>query len=341
MTTEAAVPEDEAPDRKLSRDLAKAAATLRPHEARFLVDSYYQMQEDRKRSANQVLSLDTGGEPHAVVAWLTDQSKTLEGQLKRALNIYSKADPVGAWSRNILGIGPVLAAGLLAMIDIERAPTAGHIWRFAGLDPTHVWLGREKAAALVGEMVPVGTELTNEVLVKIANHLKRNVESFIRQAHDKKGKLTRGTLTAALARRPWNARLKTLCWKIGESFVKVSGKLDAYYGLVYVKRKEFETGQNEAGKYADQAKRILREKNIGKTTDAYGHYSEGRLPPAQIHARAKRYAVKLFLSHWHHVSFVNRFHRDPPKPYPIAHLDHVEFISPEEASGGSHNLRSA
>lgn len=241
------------------------------------------------------------------------------------------AHPSGGWAEG-LGLSDAKALGRVrAMIDIERAPTVGHIWRFAGYDPTHVWLGRDRAVALVKEMVPAGAEITNEVLVKIANHLKRNVESFIRQAHDKKGRLTRATLTAALARRPWNARLKTLCWKCGESFVKVSGKPDAYYGRIYVQRKEYETGRNENGDYADQAEKILREKKIGKDTEAYGHYSEGRLPLAQIHARAKRYAVKLFLSHYHHVAYLDRFGKEPPKPYAIAHLDHVNFIRPEDA----------
>ena len=43
------------------------------------------------------------------------------------------------WARSIYGIWPVLAAGLLAHIDIEQAPTVGHIWSFAGLDPTKKW----------------------------------------------------------------------------------------------------------------------------------------------------------------------------------------------------------
>ena len=33
------------------------------------------------------------------------------------------------------------------------------------------------------------------------------------------------------------------------------------------------------------------------TTDAHKHLSGGKLPPAQIDGRARRYAVKLFLSH--------------------------------------------
>lgn len=45
---------------------------------------------------------------------------------------------------SIHGIGPVISAGLLAHIDIHRAVTVGHIWRFAGLDPSVKWLKKTK-----------------------------------------------------------------------------------------------------------------------------------------------------------------------------------------------------
>lgn len=254
----------------LNRDLARAAAGLSVGEARFLVDAYYVMQENRKRAANQVRALSERDEPHDVLGWLSDQSETLEKQIRRALGKYSDAHPVGRWARSVVGIGPVIAAGLLAHIDITRAPTAGHIWSFAGLDPTRTW---------------------------------------------ERGK-----------RRPWNARLKTLCWKIGESFVKVSGREDAFYGKVYLQRKELETVRNAAGDYADQAADKLRRFKIGRETDAYRYYSSGRLPPAHIHARSKRYAVKLFLAHYHEVAYRDMFGEAPPLPYPIARMGHVHKI---------------
>jgi Transposase IS116/IS110/IS902 family len=70
---------------------------------------------------------------------LADQREVLKKQVGRALDAYSGAHPVGVWARPILGIEPIIAAGLLARIDIARAPTVGHIWRFAGLDPTTTW----------------------------------------------------------------------------------------------------------------------------------------------------------------------------------------------------------
>ena len=248
---------------RLTKDLITAAATLSKDEARFLVDTYYEMQNNRIRAAHQVRALSENQEPCDVLHWLQSQSDVLERQISRALDKYSAADPVGAWSREVRGVGPIIAAGLLAHIDIEQAPTVGHIWRFAGLDPTSKWGKGEK--------------------------------------------------------RPWNAKLKTLCWKLGESFVKQSGHESAFYGHIYLARKEYEQGKNDSLEYKDQADE--RVKKVGKSTDAFKHYSEGRLPPGHIHARAKRYAVKLFLAHWHEMAYKYLLGKSPPLPYPIAHME--------------------
>ena len=256
--------------KRLSKDVAEAARTLSTAEARFLVDTYYEMQEDRIRAANQVRALMDSGEPCDVLLWLQDQSGVLERQIARALDKYSASHPVGEWSRSVCGVGPIIAAGLLAHIDITQAPTVGHIWRFAGLDPTTKW--------------------------------------------EKKTK------------RPWNAKLKTLCWKIGESFVKVSGREEGRYGHIYLQRKEYESAKNEAGDYKAQAEE--RAKVVGKTTDAYKAYIKGKLPPGHLHARAKRYAVKLFLAHWHEVAYIEHHGEKPPLPYAIAILGHAHKIEP-------------
>lgn len=260
------------PVARMTRDIRNAAATLGRTEARFLVDAYYAMQKDRIADENQERALSSVGEPHTVLAWLADQSETLEKQVAGALQKYAEADPVGRWSMSIVGIGPIIAAGLLAHIDIEKAPTAGHIWRFAGLDPSQEW---------------------------------------------GKGQ-----------RRPWNASLKVLAWKAGESFVKTKGHPRSVYGPVYEARKALEAERNERGDYADQAAAELARRTYGKDTEAFKHYSAGRLPPARVHARARRYAVKLFLSHWQHVAWEARFGEAPPKPYVLTHLGHAHYVSP-------------
>lgn len=257
---------------KLSKDEKKAAMTLGDDEARFLVDAYYMMQDNRIRNGGQIRSMEKTQEPHDVLIWLEKQNSDLEESIKKALDSYSINHPIGDWLRSVDGIGPVISAGLLAHLDIKKAPTNGHFWSYAGLDPRMEWKKGEK--------------------------------------------------------RPFNATLKTLCWKVGESFVKVCNKDTAYYGQLYKQRKDVELAKNEAGEFAEQARLKLEKFKIGKDTDAYKCYSVGKLPPAHIHARAKRYAVKRFLSDLHYVWFMHEYGVEPPAPYPISHLGHAHWIKP-------------
>jgi hypothetical protein len=255
---------------KLTKDLKDATSTLTPTEARFLVDYYYQLQHDRIKADGQIRSMSE--EPHRVIDWLSDNTGFLENQIRLALAAYSRSKPLGRWAMEVIGIGPVLSAGLLAHIDFAKAPTVGHIWRFAGLDPTCKW--------------------------------------------EKKTK------------RPFNAKLKVLTWKIGESFVKVSGNANSVYGKIYVTRKLLEEQNNQAGKYAEQA--AVGAARVGKDTEAYKHYSVGRLPPGHIHARAKRYAVKMFLSHYWEQGYWLHYGKEPPKPFAITSLTgHAHYVEPE------------
>ena len=255
---------------KLTKDLKSAAATLSAIEARFLVDFYYTLQNDRIRAKGRMRAFSADDEPHEVITWLSDNTGYLEKQIQAALTAFAESNPVGRWSMSVCGVAGVISAGLLAHIDIEKAPTAGHIESFGGYNPQMIW---------------------------------------------NKGQV-----------RPFNAKLKVLFWKIGESFVKVSNNEKDFYGKVYKQAKEFLTEQNEAGKFADDAARYLTEKKYSKETEAYKMYSAGKLPLAQIHARAQRKAVKLFLSGWHEVAYYCRYGKLPALPYSISIQHHAHYI---------------
>ena len=90
----------------LPRDLKAAAATLGPQEVRYLVDSYYQLQDFRKASANQTRALNESEEPHETVNFFALQFGVLEDQIKKALDAYSASDPMGKWSREHVGHRP-------------------------------------------------------------------------------------------------------------------------------------------------------------------------------------------------------------------------------------------
>lgn len=352
-------PEEEAlalDEEKMSKDLLNAAITLTLHQVRFLSDYYYQMQRNRIRTAHQISSMKRNSvklhlpeEPHAMLDWLFNRNERLEFQVAAALVRFSVTSPLGVWAQSNAGIGPIIAATLMSNFDPERAPTAGHYMSFAGLNPTAKWLPKTE--------------------------------------------------------RPWNARLKTLMWKVGQSFVKVSNDPDAYYGQHYVQRKAYEVARNLRGELAQKAAEYAT--RVGEKTDAWGWYSacytpdvlrryyalekeimseesiaseeakikaelakkfEGPdlekeqkkaraaakralvvkvnvsraallkaskgepgsgmalLPPGHLQSRATRYAAKIFLSHYHEASYVERFGKLPPAPYPIMVLGHAHQL---------------
>lgn len=261
---------------KLTREIKENASTLTDNEARYLVDTYYQMQDFRISTNNQLRSAEKGDDTfvseNSALCYIASSFETLENNIKLLLKAYAESKPIGRWLLSITGIGPVIAAGLIAHIDIKKVQTAGQIQAYAGLDPTKKWEKGQK--------------------------------------------------------RPWNAKLKVLCWKVGQSFVKVSNNEKDVYGKIYKERKAYEIEQNEKGAYAEQAANKLATTKIGKDTDAYKWYSEGKLPPAHIQQRAERYATKIFISHLFTVWYEMEHGVPAPKTYAEAILNHAHIIAP-------------
>lgn len=279
---------------RLNKDLRDSATMLDREEARYLVDLYYSVQEQRQRAASQSRT----DEPHDLTVWLFDQFRVIENDIKKALGVYATSQLPGEWAQSVHGIGPVIAAGLLAHIDVnpwkcmakpgqDRCKksdphsdlgchqriihTAGGVWRFAGLDPTQKWDKGQK--------------------------------------------------------RPWNARLKRLAWIIGDSFRKQRNSPKDFYGKFYEQRKEYETLKNQRGDYADLARESLETKKISDP-DLKKTLQAGQIPAGRIELRCMRYATKLFLAHYHHVAYESEFNTAPPKPYVIEHLGHAKYIAP-------------
>lgn len=436
----------------LTKDLKEASTTLSDQEARYLVDSYYLMQDDRKRAHNQVRAMGESIEPHSVILWLATNSQKLENNIKSALGVYAQGKEVGRWSQSIVGIGPVISAGLIANINMDKTPSVSSLWSYAGMggDDAPKWASRatiqgyargiqdavgspqvafyRTCLAYNRKPIDVYKQLTEQMIDE-----QSQIEAFafcngdpailqamrelypihddnaLRYAFDASGidpddfyselfndwRPNFSEVAAQLSKRPWNASLKTLCWKIGESFVKTcnmvtmtdgpgaghgatlhesSGETyfvitanladmigehrsarypleaidipgrktsqyrlfgdikytyDSDYGPLYKQWKVEEEVANERGDFKAQAVAALVAKNYGKDTVARQFYEQGMLPPAQIHARARRKAVKLFLSHWWEVAYECHYHKKPDvKPYVIDRLGHKDYVAP-------------
>jgi len=365
--------------RAMLRDIA---ASMDAHEARWLVDYYYAVQDYRIQAAGQARAVSQAADeaPSLLAEELTSKMRDTEQLIRYGLQKYAEASVPGQWALSITGIGPVIAAGLLAHIDITKAPTVGHIWRFAGLDPAVRWHGSKDVREIVQRarsaentdwdafvwicrsfnmrpgLVLQNAKLTDGALtvedaLKIAKDLDGDLsdlagiefegdnvlfrafeqrpntgEAFSRGYKDVR--LDWSKITPTLSKRPWNAKLKVLCWKIGDSFVKNKNRDSDVYGKIYQARKDQEIERNEAGMFAEQAARSLQERKI-KDKDLRATYEAGRLPAGRLDLRARRYAVKLFLSHLQYVMHEDHFGAPPPKPYILTEEGgHAHMIMP-------------
>lgn len=347
------------PVARLNRDLKNASKLLTHAQARYLVDAYYMMQDDRKRSNNQIRALEENSEPSDVIEWFGLTATKIEDDLRSVLGIWARTFKAGRWAQSINGIGNVISAGLLAFIDIAKAPTAGCIWSLAGIESTSRWQSREKVAAELASWPNILTNDHFEVIFKewgrspasmaralcgLPNYSPSAARELIKNANIKKK-----DVIAYLAKRPYNAALKTIAYHIGECIVRASSSPKDIYGKVYYARKKLEIERNEQGLFAGQAKKELENKDYGRDTDAYCWYAGcltpekaaairnnpkpaagdalkmagepgsgmAMLPPAHIHARARRYTAKLFLAHFHEALWREKHGgiESMPKPY--------------------------
>ncbi len=285
--------------RKLTRLEVLEASTFTREQALSLVGMYYSAQKLRVGAGNRISaherSVDVLSDSNLVRLLKADLEK-IEKQAARGLKAFAESQLLGRWALSQVGVGPVIAAGLLAHIDLktcacpvyrgmraqDRPPhvcpgvvTAGAVWRFAGLDPTMTWEKGEK--------------------------------------------------------RPYNAKLKRLCWILGECFKKTCNNEKAFYGRLYRERKKLEVQRNEAGDFRALALERLALANRNRyriSPEQREIWGSGKLQAVGLDRRAARYAVKIFLSHLHQVGREILF-GECVKPWVLVHgQGHAHFIAP-------------
>ena len=327
----------------LGKDLKKeikSVTNASRQEIRCLVDNFYQIQEKRIALQGQIRAIrqeadDLEAETFAdILEWQLKTQLIQEKGLKDALSCICQTSEVGRWLMSIKGIGPTLAAGLLAYFDVTGIEYATHFMSYSGLnDNNRPWLGREKTEKIVNEILGSSKEISDDDLIEIANRTQWSV-SYLRDAcskYDSNGNLksrSKSDLIKAASKIPYNKDLKVLMFKIGESFVKVANR-NSLYGKLILERKAYETTKNENGEYAEQAARILANKKIGKDTDAYKAYSQGKLPKAHIQRRAVRWATKIFVSHVFDEMYRVANNKKPAEYYILGKDKHKDYIGPE------------
>lgn len=293
---------------ELTRDIRKASELLDARQARYLVDIYYQIQHIRIASNEQVRSSKKdGGEPHQVLEWLHSSMHTLEKNVASSLGRFVNSYIVGRWMRSICGVGPVIAAGFLAHLDIRKAPHAGHFHSFAGLHPNIKW---EK-----GQKRPYNAKLKTLVSFKLGESFvkqqSRDTDVYGHMYVDKKmleiARNQKGDLADQAEDRGEKVGSTTMAYKWYNGFYKP----DVWDELL-------ELPMSERAAH-------MKAHEVGKGKGVR------MLPPLHIHRRACRWVGKLFLSHLHAVMFEDYHGKSAPDPFPFSeHCPeaHKHFIPP-------------
>jgi len=233
-----------------------------PELARLYVSTYYSLQKERIQTGSRIgalvranrVSMSQGRELHDFVdSRLLSAEKELSAKI-RAFIKQEQYRGIVEWMRKQKGIGPILAAGLIAGIrEISRFDNVSKLWRYCG-------------QAVV------------------------NGKAERRSKGDK---------------IHYNPFLKTLCWKISSSFVRV--------GQGGIWRQQYEYFKAEEAKVHTQ-----------KCPNC-------KSPKGHIDNRARRKTVKLFLSYlW---EYWRRLEGLPVRP-PYSHSSHTR--SETQARSASH-----
>ncbi len=108
---------------------------------RWMVDLYYQTQKIRIAMGNRVVAIEQGrdhGDLERIRRW-HQMFESFEEQVEKEMAREVRGHPVYVWLTSIKGVGPTLAAKLIALCGpdeaMARRDTVSKLWAFAGLKP--------------------------------------------------------------------------------------------------------------------------------------------------------------------------------------------------------------
>ena len=192
---------------------------------RYLVDTYYQIQDLRKARDNQLRAIMQGkdGEGFDTSIFIATQIRNVETQIKSMIDYYTDLIPVCYWAKSNLGIGPIISAGLYARLDITKATSAGSFWSYCGLNDNKTpWLGVEKSKAIIKECMQESekrlklvTDMVNEAIStdkKFKTTFNKFVASACKNCNDNNDIMTEEIMTGYIEN---DSKFKSILAHIG------------------------------------------------------------------------------------------------------------------------------
>lgn len=261
----------------------------------FLVKNYYGTQKERIQEENRLFAMGGEGIDEESIKGLREISASrllsTENILKKAIESALVDFSIWEnWLRDLPGIGPVLAGGLITYIgNIKRFANVSKLWAYAGLS-----VGYYKVTCQEGHRF-VSSSLPEKCNTRVYN--KEGEKFLLCGAPLEKSEHIKGKAIKKIAGHQirWNPQLKTACWKTGEAFVKTKGPYRDFYD-------QFRQFYDSHPDHAEKSK---------------GHR----------YSMAKRKTVKLFLSHLYE-KWRKEEGLEAGKIYVIEKLKHEGYIAP-------------
>lgn len=172
------------------------------------------IQKNRIAFQHRVTAVEQGRDKvdpvtHDLLIRYRDRFVDLEEELDGDIREIAKEIPIINEMVEVKGVGFMLAAKLVAMIDIDRCNTVSALWRFSGFGVVPFCPKCEEYLEIQLERCPeCGSDVINR-----AERLRKG-----EKAH-------------------FNTRLKTYCWQVGTSFLKSNSP---YRGIYDKAREQYE-----------------------------------------------------------------------------------------------------
>ncbi len=257
-----------------------------------LVDGYGSAQASRIQYGNRAHALESGVDTDSfnrlaldIALRYQERFAALEADFKHDISYVVTSIPVFEPLSQVAGIGPLLAAKIIAVFNIQKPQSPSAIWRFAGYGLSKYWVtpdGRAQAPEKGWQWKKQGDQ---KVKVEVVAKPEPGWELLT----------IRDRLIAGWC-SPYSRRAKTLMHNVGTSFLKARG--GSPYASLYREKWEY-----YAANRPDWARCATCETPLMECSQPALHRASAFRGPGRgwqtnhIHLGALRHPIKVFLTH--------------------------------------------
>lgn len=254
---------------------------------------------------------------------LTSPLKTAEGYARKRLQEWVEKQKLWEeWLGKIRGVGPVIGAGLLALVDFHRAGNVSQLWAYFGMDVRKYSVLRRggKSAykpwfATEAERLEwVNKKLEKQKIFyeamraegkKVTFDLPKEKEGLMEHSSAGEGHEVQTLAPRRIRglRSDWNPMGRRLCFLLGSSFIKQPAAKSFYRRQYDIIKAEELASMGLTAEPTAQTPPANQEVEIDEISAEAAAFEEmeeqDKKPGSRGHAdmRARRRVIKIFLSH--------------------------------------------